>query len=197
MANRNRQETEGLVGFFVNQLVLRTALGGDPTFVGLLDRVRRNALDAFAHEDLPFDMLVADLSPERTASRSPLYQVLFTLHNAPLGPVALPGLTVTLVESRLETAKFDLSVSLEEIDGELLETIEYDTDLFESETIDRFLGEYEEILERVIAHPDDKLSQIERALTAARKEHRSAKSHVLETVSSDKLKRAQRRPASV
>ncbi len=197
VANRNRQETEGLVGFFLNQLVLRTDLGGDPSFVELLARVRETALGAYAHQDLSFDMLVAAIRPERTASRSPLYQVFFTLHNAPLGPIELPGLTVTLVDSPLGTAKFDLAMALEETDQGLLQSIEYDVDLFDGDTIERMLGEYEAVVAHAVAHPEDRLSKIEGALAAARRERQRARNRDLQTVSSEKLKRAQRRQAAV
>ena len=109
IANRNRSETEGLIGFFVNTLVLRGDVRGNPSFRELLRRVRETALSAYAHQDLPFEKLVEELQPERDMSRSPLFQVMFVLQNAPGEALELEGLSLSRVESAVETAKFELT----------------------------------------------------------------------------------------
>ena len=114
IANRNRAETEGLIGFFVNMLVLRSDLSGDPTFRALLQRVREVALGAYAHQDLPFEKLVEELQPERDLSRQPLFQVGFVLQNTPLPRLELPGLRIAPLEIDNGTSKFDLTLMLRE-----------------------------------------------------------------------------------
>jgi hypothetical protein len=193
VANRNRHETEGLIGFFVNQLVLRTDLGGNPTFLELLGRVRETTLGAYAHQDLPFDVLVAELRPERSADRSPLYQVLFTLHNTPMGPVALRGLTITPADPPSESAKFDLVLALNETDEGLLESIEYNVDLFDRDTIDQMLEEYEAAATHAAARPEDRIGAIDEVLAAQREERRRVRNRDLRMLSSEKLKQVRRR----
>ncbi|WP_414590177.1 condensation domain-containing protein, partial [Scytonema sp. PCC 10023] len=114
IANRNRSEIEPLIGFFVNQLVLRTNISGEPSFAELCNRVRETALSAYAHQDLPFEKLVQVVHPERDPSRSPIFQTKFVLQNAPMETLELPGLTLTPVEMASVTAKFDLTVSMQE-----------------------------------------------------------------------------------
>ena len=109
IANRNQTDIEDLIGFFVNTLVLRTDLSSDPTFQQLLNRVREVALDAYAHQDLPFEKLVEELQPERNLSHNPLFQVLFILQNAPMPSIELPDLTISPVKIDSKTAKFDLT----------------------------------------------------------------------------------------
>ena len=113
IANRDRSEIEGLIGFFVNTLVLRTDVSGDPSFNELLPRIRSMALSAYAHQDLPFEMLVEALQPERDLSHTPLFQVMFVLQNAPMSEVELTGLTVSSLPIETTTAKFDLTLSME------------------------------------------------------------------------------------
>src|SRR5215213_7516873 len=137
IANRNRTETEALIGFFVNTLVLRTDLSEGPTFKELLRRVRETALEAYAHQDVPFEMLVEELQPERNLSHAPLFQVMFVLQNARDQKLELPGLRLVPLEMDSETAKFDLTFSLSEAEEGLRGTIEYSTDLFNGETIER------------------------------------------------------------
>ncbi|MBW4490249.1 MAG: amino acid adenylation domain-containing protein [Trichocoleus desertorum ATA4-8-CV12] len=160
VANRNRTETERLIGLFVNQLVLRTDLSGNPTFRQLLARVRQVTVDAYAHQDLPFNTLVENLNPDRTSGRSPLFQVKFVLQNAPTPPLALPGLTVTpLEEIDTQTATLDLFFALSETEQGLVGAIDYNTDLFESATIERLAGHFQHLLEQIVAHPDRHLSE--------------------------------------
>ena len=160
IAGRTRVEIEDLIGFFVNTLVLRTDLSGNPSFRELLGRVRETALAANAHQDLPFEKLVEELQPERDLSMSPLFQVMFTLQNAPGEVLELPGLTLSPLEMDNETAKFDLTLSMIEGEGGLRGSIEYNTDLFEEATIERMLGHYETLLEGIVADPEQQLSHL-------------------------------------
>ncbi|WP_051829830.1 non-ribosomal peptide synthetase [Streptomyces novaecaesareae] len=160
IANRNRADTEGMVGFFVNTLVLRADLAGDPTFTGLLAQVRESAIGAYAHQDLPFERLVEELRPERDLARNPLFQVLFMLQNAPRTPLALDGLTVTPGEWEQQVAKFDLTLSVNERDGQLDCVIEYSTDLFEPGTVARMAGHLATLLAGIAAAPESRLSEL-------------------------------------
>jgi len=154
IANRRWAEVEGLIGFFVNTLVLRTDLSGKPSFREVLRRVRKVTLEAYAHQDLPFEMLVDELQPKRDLSHAPLSQVMFVLQNAPMQRLKLPGLTVSPLEVDSGTAKFDLALSVVEGEDGLSGTLEYSTDLFDGATIERMLGHFETLLEGVVADPD-------------------------------------------
>ena len=160
IAGRNRQEIEGLIGFFVNALVLRADLSGNPSFSELLRRVREVALEAYAHQELPFEKLVEELEPERNLSHSPLFQVMFALRHASRVKIRLPGLTLDQMPTETSTSKFDLSLFVsEEADG-LKCTVEYNTDLFLETTIDRLLRHYQRILEGVVAKPEERISEL-------------------------------------
>ena len=159
-ANRNRLEIEGLIGFFVNTLVLRTDLSGNPTFRELLKRVREVALGAYAHQDLPFDKLVEELQVPRDLSYNPLFQVMFVLQNAPMEPLQLSGLTLSPLEAETDTAKFDLTLELTEGPEGLTSSIEYNTDLFDSDTIERMVGHFQTLLQGIVANPDARLSEL-------------------------------------
>ncbi|HVG20234.1 MAG TPA: amino acid adenylation domain-containing protein, partial [Blastocatellia bacterium] len=154
IANRNRRELEPLIGFFVNMLVLRTSLSGEPTFTELLSRVREVTLGAYANQDLPFEKLVEELQPERSLSHSPLFQVSFVLQNAPVGEFELPGLVIKMMETGGEAAKFDLELSLVETGGGVAGTILYSSDLFDRKTIRMMADHYVRIVEAAVAGPD-------------------------------------------
>jgi len=155
IANRNRAELERLIGFFVNTLVMRTDLSGRPTFRELLDRVRQEALRAYAHQDLPFEKLVEEIQPERDMSRNPLFQVMFVLQDAPRQDVELPGLVFGSAEEvHTGTAKFDLTLIVKDTGEGLIGSLEYNTDLFDAATIARMAKQYQILLEGVVAHPD-------------------------------------------
>lgn len=154
VAGRQRRETEDLIGLFINTLVLRTDLSGNPTFQHLLKRVREVCLGAYEHQDLPFEKLVEALQPERHLSASPLFQVLFALDRLPAEPTALPGVMLQPVERSIHTAKFDLSLMLTETPTALLGTIEYQTDLFTEETIARLSRHWQSLLESILANPE-------------------------------------------
>ncbi len=160
IANRTRAEIEGLIGFFVNTLVMRVDLSGDLTFRELLKRVREVALEAYAHQDLPFEMLVEALQPRRNLSHTPLFQVMFVLDNAPRQPITLPGLTLSPLEVESGKATFDLTLSLADGPHGLSGYCEYNTDLFDAATAERMLGHYQTLLEGIVADADQSLSTL-------------------------------------
>ncbi|MCZ8048652.1 MAG: amino acid adenylation domain-containing protein, partial [Microcystis sp. LE19-41.2A] len=160
IANRNRSEIEGLIGFFVNTLVLRIDLSGKPNFNQLLGRVREMAMDAYAHQDLPFEMLVEVLQPERDLSHAPLFQVDFLLQNSPPSPLELTGLTATPLTTENDTAKFDLTLAMENTGAELKGVWEYNTDLFDRSTIERLTGNFITLLEALVVNPQQPIFQL-------------------------------------
>jgi amino acid adenylation domain-containing protein len=160
IAGRMRSELEGLIGFFVNTLVMRAELAGNPSFRDLLSRVRQSALDAYTHQDLPFEKLVGVLHPKREASRTPLFQVMFALQNAPLPPLRSPELVLTPLEPASVIAKFDLTLFPMETAEGLSLTMEYNTHLFEAATIDRMLGHFQTLLEGAIANPSEPIDTL-------------------------------------
>ena len=146
IANRNREETEGLVGFFVNTLAVRSDLGGNPEFGEVVRREREALLGAYAHQDVPFEKLVEALQPERDMSRSPLFQVMLVLQNAPMKGLAIGGWETAGLEVETGTAKFDLTVTLVEAGEELVGTAEYSSDLYEAESIERLMRHWERVM---------------------------------------------------
>lgn len=160
IANRTRSEIEGLIGFFVNTVVLRTGLSGDPTFQELLARVREVALDAYEHQDLPFEKLVEELHPDRNLSHNPLFQVMFSFQNVPRSNLSLPGLSASTIDVDADAAKFDLTLSMAEAADSLTASFQYNTDLFEGTTIARMLRHFRTLLEGVVADPDRRLSDL-------------------------------------
>ncbi len=170
IANRNRLETEGLIGFFVNTLVLRTDLSGDPDFRELLRRVREVCLAAYAHQDLPFERLVEELHLARDLSRNPLFQVMFVLQNARLGTLELPGLTLSPLEVDSGTTHFDLTLHIADTGDELIASLAYNTDLFETGSIARMLRHFQMLLETVCASPGRRLSELSLLTEAERQQ---------------------------
>ncbi|MBL8986309.1 MAG: amino acid adenylation domain-containing protein [Gemmatimonadetes bacterium] len=160
IANRNRRELEGLIGFFVNSLVMRTDLGGDPSFATVVERVRQTALAAYEHQDLPFEQLVQTLQPRRDPSRHPLFQVMFAVQNAPAAEAALRGLTIEAGELDSSVTRFDLECHVLEQAGELRIALCYSTDLFLATTARRLLDHYVVLIEDALTHPDRPLSQL-------------------------------------
>ncbi|MEP7308954.1 MAG: amino acid adenylation domain-containing protein [Acidobacteriota bacterium] len=160
IANRNRPETEGLVGFFVNTVVLRTSLAGRPGFREVVTRVRERSLEAFAHQDLPFETLVDALKPDRSLSRNPLFQVLFALQNTPQERVLLPGATLTPMALDTATAKFDLSMYVVDEPAATTVLLEYNRDLFDTSTIRRMLAHFERLVRAALAEPDRDVSAL-------------------------------------
>ena len=169
IANRNRPELEGILGFFVNTLVMRTDLSGNPSFRTLLSRVRDVTLDAYAHQDLPFEKLVEELQPERDLRFNPLFQVMFILQNAPIPVREVAGLTLRTLDVDSGTAMFDLVLSIAESEQGLTGFLEYNTDLFDSATIARWIGNFQTLLESVVADRDRRISELP-ILTAKERE---------------------------
>ncbi len=160
IANRNRAEVEGLVGLFVNILVLRTQVAGEMTFLELLARVREMCLGAYAHQDLPFEWLVEQLRPQRELSRPPLFQVLFQLQNMPYEELKLPGLKLTALPTAFGAAKVDLTLSMGETEGMLFGEFIYSENLCR-ETILRMERQWRLLLESVVENPDSPVSTLE------------------------------------
>lgn len=160
IAGRTRTELEGLIGFFVNTLVLRTSVDGNPTFREMLARVKRTALDAFAHQDLPFEKLVEVIGPRRSRSYNPIVQVLFTVHNQPVNPFTPDGLTVESIDINNDASKFDLSVHVAEHEGRLELGFGYNAELFEADSIDGFAHFFESILDTVSRDAEIRLSAV-------------------------------------
>ncbi len=195
VANRNREETEGLVGFFINQLALRSDLGGDPTFLALLGRVRQTTLEAYAHQDLPFDMLVADIRPERSVARSPFVQVKIDVTRAlePIGELA--GLAVDAPEAINTALHCELQLFVEETATVLRAAFIYDRDLFAPSTIARLEEGYRTVLEACVETPELRLSELLDRLATGDRRHESERRHSFQGAFQERLRRAQERPA--
>jgi len=159
-ANRTRVETEGLIGFFVNMLVLRLNLEGNPRFTELLRRVREVSLGAYAHQELPFEKLVEELHVPRELSRNPLFQVLFTLQNSSRYQLEVPGLRLESMPAGGRPAKFDLTLAMRESAEGLLGVFEYNTDLFDATTVQRMAGHFETLLTAIVDDPQQRLSAL-------------------------------------
>ena len=160
VANRPRTELEGLIGYFVNMLALRADLGGDPTFLDLLARVRETTLGAFEHQELPLDLLVEAIQPRRDPARTPLFQVMFVLQNTAMPDLGSGTLRLAPIGPSLGTgtAKFDLTLGMIETAEGFAGSFEYSTELFDGPTIDRLIARFTRLLERVAADPDARLS---------------------------------------
>ncbi|MFI8083400.1 amino acid adenylation domain-containing protein [Kitasatospora sp. NPDC086009] len=160
VAGRTRQETEDLVGFFTNNLVIRNDLAGNPAFPDLLDHVRGSVLDAFAHQDVPFEHLVDALRPERDLSRNPLFQVMFEHQHLAGVPARLGAAAVEPVRAGLEIAKFDLTVTVKERGGRMYCWFEYATALFDRATVERMAGHYLTLIGSVTAAPGARIGDL-------------------------------------
>jgi amino acid adenylation domain-containing protein len=160
VTNRQRPETEPLIGFFVNTLVMRTDLSGEPTFRELLRRVREVCLDAYANQDVPFERLVEELARDRSLSWAPLFQVMFALQNMPQEELKLPGLRVSGFPVKRTMTKFDLTFLMAEWKGGLLGGLQYNSDLFEAETVARMVQNYEGLLRAVVVDPDGRIDRL-------------------------------------
>ncbi len=169
IANRTLAETEGLIGFFVNTLVLRADLSGEPTFRDFLKRVRKTTLDAYSNQDLPFDSLIEAIQPERNLSVNPLFQVMFILQNAPARSYQLPGLSMESLDAETGTSTFDLTLSISELPDGLDAAMEYNTDLFDPDTVEQILTHYIVLLEGILADPDQAVSRYNLLTPAERK----------------------------
>ncbi len=153
MSSRNRSELESLVGFFVNTLPLRVDLSGQPTTLNLLERVKKTVLDAFAHQDLPFEHIVEELKPERTLSYTPVFQTMFVMQNAPIAELQFDTLTLEMITPETFVSKFDLTLSVQERDRKLYSSIEFSTDLFEQAGIERLAQQFRQLLTGMCDQP--------------------------------------------
>ncbi len=160
IANRNRSEIEPLMGFFVNTLVLRTTFEENPNFKSLLAQVRETTLQAYEHQDVPFEQVVEALQPQRSLSHSPLFQVMFVWQNAPQSKVELPGVTLTQLNTESTIAKFDLTLSMSETDQGLLGSWEYNTDLFDGSTIERMATHFQNLCSAMVENPQVSVDEI-------------------------------------
>ncbi|MDH3276218.1 MAG: amino acid adenylation domain-containing protein, partial [Gammaproteobacteria bacterium] len=160
IANRNRSELEDLIGFFINMLVLRLDLTGNPGFRELLGQVQETALGAYQHQDIPFEKLVEILQPTRDRSRNPLFQVQFALQNAPMKALELKGLTLEPVNSEVQVTHFDLECHVWPRGTELDVVIVYNTDLYDATRIQRILRHYRNLLQSVVAEPDRRIAEL-------------------------------------
>jgi amino acid adenylation domain-containing protein/non-ribosomal peptide synthase protein (TIGR01720 family) len=160
IANRSRSEIEGLIGLFINTLVLRAQINGTTSFRELLHQVRETTLQAYAHQDVPFDLVVDALHPQRDSAFSPLFQVMFILQNMPVRFHELPGLTLEMLEAETGASTFDLTFSLAAHAAGLEVSVEYNTDLFDPATIQRLLGHYQALLEALVCAPDTPIQRL-------------------------------------
>ncbi|MDF3068532.1 MAG: Malonyl CoA-acyl carrier protein transacylase [Polyangiaceae bacterium] len=159
-ANRGVPETQAMVGLFVNTLVLRAEIGPTQPFSELLRRVREIALDAYSHQDVPFERLVEELRPTRSMSHGPLFEIMFMLQNLPPRGDVIPGCDVEVADLSLGTSKFDLNLSLRDSPAGLFGTVEYNTDLFDAATVERLVGHYENLLRSVAADPNQQVAEL-------------------------------------
>jgi amino acid adenylation domain-containing protein len=160
IAGRTRAETEGLIGFFVNMLALRTPLDGAASFRSVLHGVKAAALDAYAHQDLPFEKLVEATHPIRDLSREPIVQAVFALQNMPQQPTRMAGLAIEPFDTGPVPAKFDLELAMVEADGALAASIVYATDLFDAATIERLAGHLARLLDAIVADPQRRIGEL-------------------------------------
>jgi non-ribosomal peptide synthetase component F len=195
-ANRSHAQTADLIGFFVNQLVLRTDLSGNPRFRELLGRVRDMALGAYAHQDLPFEKLVEDLQPQRDMSRSLLFQIKFELQDGTARVLELPGLTLTPLEIDHTVVRHDLHLFMLDREQELVGVLLYNVDLFEASTIARILSDFETLLGLVVEQPDARLQELAAWLTENQRQQQSLKEKALEEASVKMLHSLRRKGVS-
>lgn len=160
VAGRSHSELEGLIGLFINTLVLRTDLSGNPNARELLQRARQVTLDAYARQDAPFEKLVEEVKPERSLSANPLFQVMLSWQNTPTSPLLLRGAQARQLPTERHTSMFDLTLNLAEGRDGVYGGIEYDRDLFEQPTIERFIERYQQVLAAMVAQPEQRLSQL-------------------------------------
>ena len=187
IANRNPAETQGLIGLFINTLVLRTDLSGNPSFREVLKRERDVVLGAYDHQDIPLGQLIKELQPERNLSHNPLFQVWFVLENIPMSALELPNLTLSTLDVYNGTARFDLLLQLSETPEGLIGFFEYKTDLFNTTSINRMAQLFELLLHKLAEQPDAQLSNLKQMLAEAKKQQQFAKEKEFKQTRSQKL----------
>ncbi len=197
IANRNRLETEPLIGFFINQLALRARLDGLESFRDLLRQVRETTLDAYAHQDVPFDKVVEALQPERTLAHAPVFQVKLNVQNVAAQALEAPGLTLEPLDVASTTSQLDLVVNVVDNGEGFFGSMQYSTDLFLAETVDEWWVEYERILAAVIGRPDMALRDLAETLDQARRDRRAERDRQLEQASLERLRKGRRAPVRV
>jgi len=168
IAGRTRPELEGLIGFFSNTLALHSDLSTDPAFTDLLQTVKDNALQAFSHQDLPFEKLVEELQPERDMSHSPIFQTMFVLQNTPQGNTRFEDVVAETVNFEMGITKFDLLMEARETNNGLQVGIQYNSDLFTEATADRMLGHFEQLLASIVDAPETQISKLSTLTDAER-----------------------------
>ena len=170
IANRNQQELENLIGVFINTLVLRTTISGDLNFRELLKRVRNICLDAYAHQDLPFEKLVEELKPQRDLSRTPLFQAVFNMQNSPMPKLETPGFGISFMDLDRGVSQFDLTLMMTISEGQCQGIVEYNRDLFKRATIARMFRSFQMLLEDAMTHLEYPVSRLQ--LVAKEEQHR-------------------------
>jgi len=193
VAHRQHAETQSLIGLFLNTLVLSTDMSGDPSFRELLKRVREACLGAHAHQDVPLEKLVEALQPERSSNGQPLFQATYTLQSVGETDSKLSGLVVRPLNLVTETAQFDLVVNGMESKYGLAGVFEYSTDLFDSATVTRMAEHFGEILNRVVAQPEIRLSQIEESLAERERQQQVVKEQEYKQACLQKLMNVKRK----
>jgi amino acid adenylation domain-containing protein len=193
VAGRDQEATEGLIGFFINQLALRVTLAGDPTFHEILTQVRQITLDAYSHQDLPFDKLVEVLNPKRE-NYTPIFQVKMVLQNMPMPPLALPGLTFETLEFERGTSQLDLQLNFNETPGGLVAMLIYNTSLFQPQTAAQMLARFELLLRQIIARPTLHLSDLAQSLSQAERDQALAEQEKFKQARRQRFHRAKPSP---
>jgi amino acid adenylation domain-containing protein len=196
IANRNRHEIEGLIGFFANTLIWRTKLSNNPSFKELIQQVREFSLGAYAHQDLPFEKLVAELQPERHLTHSPLFQVWFVLQNTPMPTLELEGMNLSFLEAGSGMVRHDLKLEVTNVEAGLECFFEYKTDLFEAASIERMAKLFETLLTSVVEKPDRKLNELLEILNLVEKEQAIVKQQEFKESRRQKLGSIQRKSIS-
>jgi hypothetical protein len=193
VSNRDRRETDHLIGFFVNQLAMRVDLSGDPTFRELLQQVRDVTINAFAHQDIPFDRLVEGLKLERNLRSSPLFQVKIDLLSTPLPDLSGTELNITPLMTDTGGSHLDLIVSLANNQSALTGLLLYNTDLFDLTTVVRIFNEFESLLTNIVAQPDARLSALIAPFAEAYEQQARSKEEGFRKSKSEKLKNLKRK----
>ncbi|MBW4678521.1 MAG: amino acid adenylation domain-containing protein [Microcoleus vaginatus WJT46-NPBG5] len=193
IANRNQVETEKLIGFFANTLVLRSDLSGNPTFREIMVRCRTITLGAYAHQDVPFEKLVEELQPERSLNHNPMYQAWFVLQNAPMPPLELTDLTLSLFQLETETARHDLLLDIWEGSEGLNATLEYKIDLFDQTLINGLIRDFQGIIHQVVKQPSIRLNELTEIIAEAGRQQQLIEEKELQTTGRQKLKMIKRK----
>lgn len=193
IANRNQIETKELIGFFVNQIVLRTNLSGNPKFIEILQQVKKTSLEAYAHQYVPFDKLVEVLNPKRNLSHTPLFNVKLVLENTQNPTLEFSGLTITPLAVGKKSSQFDLLLELSETNRGLCGSWVYSTDLFETSTIARMSTNFQALLTKIATYPETHLSELKNILSESDQQQRQAQTQNYELSIKHSLKNIKRR----